>query len=53
MGNQKPTWRRTVEKERKIIERMSWNEARGSARYRNRWNQSVKAVCATGHEDDK
>lgn len=52
VGRPKTTWRRTVERERKQGGWKTWNEARESARARDKWKQSVMALCATRHEED-
>ena len=51
-GRQKTTWRRTVEKERREGGWGSWDEVRAVAAGRERWRSSVKALCATRHEED-
>jgi len=50
-GRPKTTWRRTVEKERKEAGWSSWEETRTIAADREKWSTSVKALCATRHED--
>lgn len=48
----KTTWRRSIEKERSEAGWKSWEEARIIARDRDRWKRSIKALCATEHEED-
>ena len=49
----KTTWRRTVEKERKEAGWRSREETRMIAAHREQWETSVKALCATRHEEDR
>ena len=52
-GRPKTTWRRTVEKERRGAGWSSWDEARVTAAAdRNKWRNSVEALCATRHAED-
>ncbi|KAK3087683.1 hypothetical protein FSP39_009142 [Pinctada imbricata] len=52
-GRPNTTLRRTVEKEREETGWRSWNEARIIASDRNRWKNSVKALCTTRHGGDR
>ena len=53
-GRPKTTWRRTVEKECKEAGCRSWEEMRMIAAEREpQWKTSVKALCATRHEEDR
>ena len=45
-GRPKTTWRRTVEKERNASGWNSWNTAKVAARDRQKWSDSVAALCA-------
>ena len=50
-GRPKETWRRSVEKEMK--ERgWTWGRIQNMAADRQRWRSSVKALCASQHEED-
>lgn len=46
------SWRRSIEKERSEAGWKSWEEARIIARDWDRWKRSIKALCATEHEED-
>ena len=52
-GRPKTTWRRTVEKERREAGWDSWNQVRVIAADKKGWRCSVKALCATRHEEDR
>ena len=51
-GRPKTTWRRTVEKERRGgVEEL--DEVRSEAVDREKWKCTMKALCATWHEEDR
>ena len=52
-GRPKTTWRRTVEKERAEAGWRSWEEGKTEAANRDKWRDSVKALCATRHKEDR
>ena len=52
-GRPKTTWRRTVEREMREGGWGSWDEVRVAEAVREKWKDSVKALCATGHEENK
>ena len=52
-GRPKTTWRRTVEREMREGGWGSWDEVRSVAVDREKWKASVKALCATGHAEDR
>ena len=52
-GRPKTTWRRTVEREMREGGWGSWDEVRVVAAVREKWKDSVKALCATRHEEDR
>ena len=53
VGRPRTTWRRTVEKERKMLGWRSWSEAKPIARDRVRWRRSLAALWTTGSEEDR
>ena len=53
VGRPKTTWRRTTEQERSELGWNSWASARAVARDRCRWRQCIRALCASGHEEDR
>ena len=52
-GRPKATWTRTVEKERAEAEWQSWEQAKTVAANRDKWRDSVKALCAMRHNEDR
>ena len=52
-GRPKTTWTRTVEKERAEAGWQSWEEAKTVAVNRDKWRDSVKALCAMRHKEDR
>ena len=52
-GRPKATWTRTVEKERAEAEWQSWEQAKTVAANRDKWRDSVKALCAMRHKEDR
>lgn len=52
-GRLKNTWGHTAVKERKEVGWKSWNEVQTITADQERWKCSVKALCATRHEEDK
>ena len=53
VGRPKTTWRRTVENERNNLGWNGWGAARTLARDRSKWNSYIRALCASGHEEDR
>ena len=52
-GRPKATWKRTVEKQRAEAGWQSWAEGKTIAVNRDKWRDSVKALCATRHKEDR
>ncbi|XP_048576451.1 uncharacterized protein LOC125558949 [Nematostella vectensis] len=52
-GRPKTTWQRTVERERGEAGWRNWDEVRSKAADREKWKSTVKALCATRHEEDR
>ena len=52
-GRPKTTWRRSVEKERGEAGWRNWDEVWSEAADREKWKCTVKALCATRHEENR
>ena len=52
-GRPKTTWRGTVDREMREGGWGSWDEVRVAAAVREKWKDSMKALCAMGHEEDR
>ena len=52
-GRPKTTWRRTVKVERERLGWSTWGQARNVAKDRDKWKSCIRALCATGHEEDR
>ena len=53
VGRPKTTWRRTVEREMKLLGWTSWNAAKPIAKDRVHWRENIAALWATGPEEDR